>query len=62
MKTHRRTQESLTPASRTELSKWITPAGKPLQFQAAGQSAGTLVPFYQMGFGVPYCMYFDLEA
>jgi hypothetical protein len=36
--------------------------GKPLEFKAAGQPLGTLVPFYQVGEGTPYNMYFDLKA
>ena len=43
-------------------SSWIVENGKPLEFNAAGQPLGSLVPFYQLGEGTPYNMYFDLEA
>ena len=56
-----RTQESLRPVSR-ELSKWTASAGEPLEFDLAAQAIGRLVPFYRLGFGDVYSMYFDLKA
>ena len=52
-----------------ELSKWIIPTGKPLEFRVAEQPGGvfaptwgSFMPFYQVGQGIPYRMYFDLTA
>jgi hypothetical protein len=36
--------------------------GKPLEFSSAGQPQGSFVPFYQVGQGTPYNMYFDLKV
>jgi DUF1680 family protein len=56
-----RTQESLAPASH-ELSKWTAATGQSLEFTLMAQSAGRLVPFYRLGFGDVYAMYFDLTG
>jgi len=39
---------------------WIVRRGKGLDFSAAGQPQGGFRPFYTVGPGVPYDMYFDL--
>lgn len=50
-----------------DLSKWIVPTGKPLEFRFADEPRGmfakrwgTFMPFYQLGHEIPYRMYFDL--
>ena len=52
-----------------ELSKWIIRTGKSLEFHVAQQTTGVFAPpwgeftpFYEIGLGVPYRMYFDLKA
>lgn len=53
-----------------DLSEWIIRTGKLLEFRVAdGQPKGvsesprgTFMPFYQLGHGIPYRMYFDLVA
>ena len=57
-----RTEESFQVPSRTELSRGISPGGKPLEFKTEEGARGNLVPFYQIGNGVPYRMYLDLNA
>jgi DUF1680 family protein len=57
-----REQEEIVFASPEDRSKWITPAGKQLEFGALARSRGKFVPFYRLGYGTPYCMYFDLQV
>ena len=44
------------------VSDWILDRGKPLEFNVLGQPPGAFVPFYQIGQGTPYNMYFDLKV
>jgi hypothetical protein len=57
-----RGQEEILFSSPEDQSKWITSAGKPSEFRALAQSRGKFVPFYRLGYGTPYCMYFDLQV
>ena len=43
-------------------SGWIVRKGRSLEFDAGGQSHGPFLPFYKVGEGRPYNMYFDLKA
>jgi hypothetical protein len=46
-------------------TEWYTLSGrtgKPLEFTAPQQPQGLFLPFYKVGQGVPYNMYFDLEG
>lgn len=45
-----------------DLSHWLTRQGKGLEFAGAGRSVSTFVPFYRIGEGDPYTMYFDLAT
>jgi DUF1680 family protein len=51
--------ESVLPASTGEILTRM-PRGNGLTFSAPGQPVGDFVPFYKVGAGVPYNMYFDL--
>ena len=57
-----RNQSPILISKGENVASWILENGKPLEFKAAGQPLGTLVPFYQVGEGTPYNMYFDLKA
>jgi hypothetical protein len=52
---------ALTPGS-GDLRNWITGGGNSLEFTAAGQPHGSLVPFYKVDAGTPYNMYFDIRT
>jgi hypothetical protein len=43
-----------------DLSRWIERRGTGLEFTAPEASRGTFLPFYKVGAGTPYEMYFDL--
>jgi len=43
-------------------SGWIVRKGRSLEFDAGGQSHGPFLPFYKVGEGRPYNMYFDLQV
>jgi hypothetical protein len=45
-----------------DLAHWLTRQGKGLEFSGAGRSMSTFVPFYRIGEGDPYTMYFDLAT
>jgi len=47
---------------RENLARWLTRKEKGLEFSGSGRSTSTFVPFYRIGEGDPYAMYFDLEA
>ncbi len=51
----------LTPSG-ANVSDWIVASGGNLEFSAGGQPQGGFRPFYQVGAGVPYDMYFDLTS
>lgn len=55
-----REQERVAPGSRTDPTGWLTPGERPLEFVAAAAGRAAFVPFYRVGYGTPYCMYFDL--
>ena len=57
-----RREESLDIPSRENVPTWIKPGDKPLEFKTEEGARGNLVPFYQIGNGVPYRMYLDLNA
>jgi hypothetical protein len=38
------------------------PDHQTLTFSAPGQPSGEFVPFYAVGAGIPYNMYFDLKS
>lgn len=55
-------REMIVAPSQADLSKWITPQGGPLEFQADQRSRGTFIPFFRVGHNSSYCMYFDLAS
>jgi DUF1680 family protein len=54
--------EQPTLPLRGDPAGWVVSKGKPLEFSVSKEAPGTLVPFYCVGAGTPYNMYFDLEA
>ncbi len=57
-----RPHESKLSAPATHISRCMYRAGEALQFRATNQPTGLFVPFYKVGAGSPYGMYFDLQA
>src|SRR5262249_35730379 len=53
-------EQSATPAPSGDLSRWIERRGAGLEFAAPVAPRETFVPFYKVGGGAPYEMYFDL--
>lgn len=53
-------RETVAAPGLSDPSNWITPQGGPLEFQSKQRSTGTFVPFYRVGRGTSYRMYFDL--
>jgi hypothetical protein len=53
-------QEQTSTFGRLDPDTDIKPAGEPLSFVVSGAKAPTMLPFYRVGFGTPYSMYFDL--
>jgi len=52
--------ESSLPVTERDPSKWLSSRGA-LEYRASSQF-GSFVPFYRIGAGTPYGMYFDLET
>ena len=52
--------ETIVARNRTDPSKWMTPKGGPLEFQSEQGSTTTFLPFYRVGHGTSYRMYYDL--
>ena len=57
-----RVQETSRVASREHLTEWISSMERPLEFRTRAETTGRFVPFYRVEYGVPYRMYFDLQA
>jgi len=55
-------RETIDSPSRPDPSKWITPAGGPLEFRSEQRSTATFVPFYRVPHGTSYRMYYDLAG
>jgi hypothetical protein len=55
-------RETVAAPSRSDPSKWITPQGGPLEFHSEQRSTATFLPFYRVGHGTSYRMYFDVVA
>ncbi len=55
-------RETVVVPRLSDPSKWITPQGGPLEFRSEQRSTGTFIPFYRVGRGTSYRMYFDLVA
>lgn len=51
----------LEPKGR-DVTDWIVPRGGALEFQGVGQPKDTFRPFYQVGNGESYDMYFDIKS
>jgi len=43
-------------------SKWILPTGRSLEYRVPAQPSRPFVPFYRVGSGTSYGMYFDIHA
>ncbi len=48
-------------AGSEDVSRLLVRPGSGLEFEARNQRWGPFVPFYQLGFGEGYHMYFDME-
>jgi hypothetical protein len=46
----------------SNLPKWIPSSRGELEFHRTREKESTIVPFFRVGYGTPYNMYFDLEA
>jgi DUF1680 family protein len=57
-----RNQEPILAPTGNAVSGWIVPSGQPLEFNGVAQPHGTFMPFYKVGRGTPYNMYFDLQV
>jgi DUF1680 family protein len=44
-----------------DFSTWQTDPNSPISFLTSAPTTSQFVPFYQMGKGEPYSMYFDLQ-
>ena len=55
-------RDTITAPGRHDPSKWIKPEGGPLEFHSKQYSTATFVPFYCVGHGASYRMYFDVVA
>ena len=53
-------QEQTPTLGRLDPETDIKAAGEPLSFVVSGVRTPTMLPFYRIGFGTPYSMYFDL--
>ena len=49
-------------AGERDPSKWILPSGEPLEYRVPSQPTPRFVPFYRVGEGASYGMYFDLQT
>jgi DUF1680 family protein len=56
-----RENESRMVAKGQDISKWMLPSGQQLEYRSASQAA-PFVPFYRVGAGTSYGMYFDVET
>jgi len=56
-----RETESSMVAGERDPSKWILPSREPLEYRAPSQPP-RFVPFYRVGAGTSYGMYFDLQT
>jgi len=57
-----RDQDPILIPQGKDVSRWLVPGGQPLEFSAAAQPQGAFLPFYKVGQGTPYNMYFDLQG
>jgi hypothetical protein len=57
-----RDQEPILIPKGNAVSDWITARGPGLEFNGVAQPQGTFLPFYKVGSGTPYNMYFDLQG
>jgi hypothetical protein len=53
-------EQGATPSPSGDLSRWIERRGGALEFSGPPSPRETFVPFYKVGAGSPYEMYFDL--
>ena len=49
-------------AGERDTSNWILPSGEPLEYRVPSQPTPRFVPFYRVGVGASYGMYFDLRT
>jgi DUF1680 family protein len=57
-----RDQNPILAPKGNDISDWLTARGPGLEFSGVGQPHGAFLPFYKVGAGTPYNMYFDLQA
>jgi DUF1680 family protein len=57
-----RNQDPILVPKGSDASQWIVAKGQPLEFSGLTQPHGSFLPFYKVGMGTPYNMYFDLES
>jgi hypothetical protein len=57
-----RTEDPVLIPQGHDVSDWMVARGQPLEFNGVAQPQGTFLPFYKVGKGTPYNMYFDLQG
>ncbi len=57
-----RDQQPVLVPKGNDVSGWIVPKGDSLEFSAVEQPHGAFLPFYRVGVGTPYNMYFDVKV
>src|SRR5208283_4528952 len=57
-----RNQDPILIPKGNDISDWIVARGEPLEFNGVAQPQGTFTPFYKVGKGTPYNMYFDVQV
>jgi hypothetical protein len=55
-------QDSMMAAAGRDPSKWMLPSGQPLEYRVPSKPTRPFVPFYRVGMGTSYGMYFDLQT
>ena len=55
-----RPEQPLPGPTGGDLSAWLSRRGDALEFAGPAPDRGSFVPFYEVGAGAPYQMYFDL--
>jgi DUF1680 family protein len=55
-------QDSTMVAADRDPSKWMLPSGQPLEYRVPSKPTRPFVPFYRVGMGTSYGMYFDLQT
>ncbi len=57
-----RENESSVVVAGRDPSRWMQPSREPLEYRVPSQATGRFAPFYRVGAGASYGMYFDLQT